>query len=234
MTLLNVSNLSGGYGPIQVLFDVNLTIGSGEVVALVGRNGVGKTTTIKTITGALAATGGDITFDATSLIALPGHSVARLGVGLAPEGRQVFSNLTVEENLQLAQHSGPQGEEWTVASVFALFPRLKERRKNLAGTLSGGEQQKLAIARALVTNPTLLILDEATEGLAPLVRQEIWSCLQKISRTGMSALVVDKNLHALSRIASKFVVMSKGRTVWEGEANRFVTNQELRTQHLGI
>lgn len=234
MALLEVSKLAGGYGPIQVLFDINVSVGEGEVVALVGRNGMGKTTTIKMITGALSAIEGALSFEGLSIASLASHKISRLGIGLVPEGRQVFSSLTVEENLALAERPGPGGENWTVETAFQLFPRLKERRNNQAGTLSGGEQQKLAIARALVTNPKLIILDEATEGLAPLIRQEIWACLDEITNAGMSALVVDKNLGALSKIASRFVVVSKGETVWDGSAQQFMNDEELKNQHLGV
>ena len=234
MALLEVSNVSGGYGPIQVLFDINLSVNEGEVVALVGRNGMGKTTTIKTITGALRSQQGDLSFAGQPINTMPSHKISRLGIGLVPEGRQVFGSLRVEENLALAERPGPGGEAWTVQTVFQLFPRLKERRNNEAATLSGGEQQKLAIGRALVTNPKLIILDEATEGLAPLIRQEIWSCLDEVTDAGMSALVVDKNLGALSKIASRFVVVSKGETVWSGSAESFMNDEDLKNQHLGV
>lgn len=234
MALLEVSNLAGGYGPIQVLFDINLSVDEGEVVALVGRNGMGKTTTIKMVTGALSSMQGTLSFEGASIGSLASHKISRLGIGLVPEGRQVFSSLTVEENLALAERPGPGGDDWTVKTAFQLFPRLKERRNNQAGTLSGGEQQKLAIARALVTNPKLILLDEATEGLAPLIRQEIWACLDEITNAGMSALVVDKNLGALSKIASRFVVVSKGETVWDGSAQQFMDDEALKNQHLGV
>ncbi|MEM7068869.1 MAG: ABC transporter ATP-binding protein [Pseudomonadota bacterium] len=234
MAQLEVSNIAGGYGPIKVLFDISLSVDQGEVVALVGRNGMGKTTTIKMITGALASKSGSLSFGGTPLTALPSHKISRLGIGLVPEGRQVFSSLSVEENLALAERVGPGGDTWTVEAVFQLFPRLRERRNNQAATLSGGEQQKLAIGRALVTNPKLIILDEATEGLAPLIRQEIWACLNEVTDAGMSALVVDKNLGALSKIASRFVVVSKGETVWDGSAQQFMGDENLKNQHLGV
>ncbi|HEU0222992.1 MAG TPA: ABC transporter ATP-binding protein [Paracoccaceae bacterium] len=234
MSLLEVSGLTGGYGPVQVLFGVDLDVAEGEVVALVGRNGMGKTTTIKTLTGELPATGGRMTFSGAALATVPSHRIARMGLGLVPEGRQVFRNLTVEEHLLLAEREGAAGNDWTIDRIYELFPRLKERRHNLAGTLSGGEQQKLAVGRALVTNPRLLILDEATEGLAPLIRREIWMCLEKIARAGLSVVVVDKNLRALTRIAQRVVVLAKGRTVWAGASAEFAANEVLHLQHLGV
>ncbi|MCE7029399.1 ABC transporter ATP-binding protein [Jiella avicenniae] len=234
MSLLHVSDLTGGYGPIKVLHGVDLTVEEGEVVALVGRNGMGKTTTIKTLTGELPAMSGDIRFDGTSIATVSPNQISRMGVGLVPEGRRCFSNLSVEEHLKLAERSGPGGHYWTRERVFEMFPRLKERRANLAFTLSGGEQQKLAIGRALVTNPKLLILDEATEGLAPLVRKDIWLCLESIAKAGLSVIVVDKNLKALARIAQRVVVISKGRSVWEGAAQAFAEDESLHQQHLGV
>ena len=231
--LLEVSNLAGGYGPTQVLFGVDLAVDQGEVVGLVGRNGMGKTTTIKAVTGDLPATGGEIWFDGETIANVPSHRISRRGIGLVPEGRQCFSNLTVQEHLTLAEREGPSGHHWTRERVFEMFPRLKERRASLAITLSGGEQQKLAIGRALVTNPSLLFLDEATEGLAPLIRRDIWLCLEKIAAAGLSVIVVDKNLKALTRIAQRVVVISKGRSVWQGTASDFAQNNELHLQHLG-
>ena len=234
MSLLQVSSLTGGYGPIQVLHGVDLTVEEGEVVALVGRNGMGKTTVIRTLTGELAAMSGDIRFDGTAIAAVSPNRISRMGVGLVPEGRRCFPNLTVEEHLKLAERSGPGGRHWTRERIFEMFPRLRERRSNLAYTLSGGEQQKLAISRALVTNPKLLILDEATEGLAPLVRKDIWLCLESIAKAGLSFIVVDKNLRALARIAQRVVVISKGRSVWEGGARAFAEDESLHQQHLGV
>lgn len=232
--LLEVSNLTGGYGPIQILFGVDLTVDEGEVVGLVGRNGMGKTTTIKTVTGELPATAGDIRFDGKDIVTVPSHRIARMGIGLVPEGRQCFPNLTVQEHLALAEREGPGGRRWTKDRVFEMFPRLRERRTSMAVTLSGGEQQKLAIGRALVTNPKLLILDEATEGLAPIIRRDIWLCLERIAEAGLSVIVVDKNLKALTRIARRVVVISKGRSVWEGAASAFAEDADLHVQHLGV
>lgn len=234
MSLLEVIDLQGGYGPVQVLFGINLTVGPGEVVGLVGRNGMGKTTTIKALTGALSKTSGELRFAGQSIAGIPSHRIARMGIGLVPEGRQVFPDLTVDEHLLLAGRAGPGGSDWTKERIFSLFPRLWERRNHLARTLSGGEQQKLAVGRALVTNPRLLILDEATEGLAPLIRREIWMCLEEIARNGLSVIVVDKNMKALSRIAQRVVVVSKGCTVWEGPAADFAENEQLHAQHLGV
>ena len=203
MSMLSVDKLQAGYGPAQVLFDVSFTVGAGEVVTLLGRNGMGKTTTIRTIMGLLPARGGDATFEGARLNALPPYRIAQRGLGLVPEGRQVFPTLSVEENL-VATAAARHGEaRWTLARVYEFFPRLAERRANMGNQLSGGEQQMLAIGRALMTNPKLLILDEATEGLAPLVRTEIWKCLAELKTHGQAILVIDKNVDALTAIAER-------------------------------
>ena len=210
--MLELRNLQGGYGEIQVLFDVSLTVGLGEVVALLGRNGMGKTTTVRTIMGLLPPRGGTQVFDGDSLAGQPPFAIARRGLGLVPEGRQVFPTLDVRENLIATARPG----DWTMERVFALFPRLAERRHHLGRQLSGGEQQMLAIGRALMTNPRLLILDEATEGLAPLIRAEIWTCLAELKRAGMAILVIDKMLDEMGHLADRHVIMEKGVTVWSG------------------
>ena len=212
MSLLRVENLAASYGASQALFGVDLTIAEGEVVSLMGRNGMGKTTTVKAICRMIPSTG-MLTFDGQDLHRLPSHAAARLGIGLSPEGRRCFRDLTVAENLAAAARPGP----WDIARVTRLFPRLAERRAQRAASLSGGEQQMLAIGRALTTNPRLLILDEATEGLAPIVRQEIWVAIATLkSETGMAILVIDKALKELSAVADRAVILERGATVWTG------------------
>jgi branched-chain amino acid transport system ATP-binding protein len=234
VSLLAASEIQGGYGAAQVLFGVDIQVNEGQVVALVGRNGMGKTTTIRMLTGELIPSGGAIAFAGRSIIGVPEFRIARFGIGLVPEGRQIFPNLMVGEHLAVASRSGPEGCAWNAERVLTLFPRLHERQKQFAKTLSGGEQQMLAIGRALVTNPRLLILDEATEGLAPLVRREIWACLEALAKTGLAIIVVDKNIKALSRIAHRFLVLSKGKTVWAGDALTFAEATDVHQQYLGI
>lgn len=229
MSLLIVRDLTAAYGPSQALFGVNLTLSEGEVLALMGRNGMGKSTTIKVICGMLAASGGQLEFANTDLRKLKTHKIAQLGIGLVPEGRRCFAPLTVEENLIAAARPG----EWNFARVAQLFPRLSERRHQQASSLSGGEQQMLAIGRALMTNPRLLILDEATEGLAPVVRQEIWSAINQLkSQTGMSILVVDKTLKELAQVADQAVILNKGESVWTGAMQSLTS--DLTTRFLGV
>ena len=227
MSLLKLANVSAFYGPSQALFDVSLDISPGQVLALMGRNGMGKSTTVKVICQMIKARGGAVNFDGTDLTRLPSHKVARLGVGLVPEGRRCFPNLTVYENLMAAARPGA----WTFEAVSELFPRLAERRDQSSASLSGGEQQMLAIGRALMINPRLLILDEATEGLAPVIRQEIWAAIARLKQeSGLSILVVDKSIRELSTIADTAVILEKGKTVWEGafsDLNRDVSNQYL-------
>jgi branched-chain amino acid transport system ATP-binding protein len=223
--MLEVSSLHAGYGRSEVLFDVNLRVGEGEVVTLLGRNGMGKTTTVRAIMGLNTPRGGRVRFQGRDVAGLPPEAIARLGVGLVPEGRQVFPTLTVRENLvATAANRRNTAQPWNLPEVFALFPRLKERANQLARTLSGGEQQMLAIGRALMTNPLLLILDEATEGLAPLIRAEIWATLAALKARGQAILVIDKNLSALTKLADRHFVLEKGRTVWSG------TSAELRAE----
>ncbi len=212
MTLLRVENLTATYGVSQALFGVELSMNEGEVTALMGRNGMGKTTTVKAICRMIASEGG-LSLNGQDLHALPSHKVARLGVGLVPEGRRCFADLTVRENLIAAARPG----DWTLETVCQLFPRLGEREGQRAVSLSGGEQQMLAIGRALMTNPRLLILDEATEGLAPIVRQEIWAALRKLrSETSVAILLIDKSLAELSSVSDKAVILERGKTVWSG------------------
>lgn len=226
--LLEVSGLEAFYGGSQALFGVNLAIDDGEVVALLGRNGMGKTTTICSILGLLPARRGSVRFDGAETARLPAHRIARLGLGLAPEGRRCFPNLTVRENLMVAARPGA----WTLERIGALFPRLQERSTQYANTLSGGEQQMLAIGRALMTNPKLLILDEATEGLAPSIRQDIWTAVRTLKAGGQSILVVDKALAELLPIANRAVILEKGVSVWTGEPGDLTI--ELRDRHLGV
>ncbi|AUQ58584.1 putative branched-chain amino acid transporter, ATP-binding protein [Phaeobacter inhibens] len=229
MTLLSLKKVTASYGPSQALFGVELDIGEGEVVALMGRNGMGKSTTIKTICGMLPASEGTLNFAGNDLRKLPSHKIARLGIGLVPEGRRCFAPLTVEENLRAAARPGP----WDFAMVADLFPRLAERRDQTASSLSGGEQQMLAIGRALMINPRLLILDEATEGLAPVVRQEIWAAIARLKRdSGLSILVVDKTLRELAAVADRAVIVNKGATVWTGAMDALTP--ELKDRYLGV
>lgn len=228
MTLLQVSAVETFYGPSQALFGVDLDVGEGEVVTLMGRNGMGKTTTIRSICGMTPARAGRIVFAGTELAGLPPHRIARLGIGLVPEGRRCFPNLTVQENLVASARPG----KWTLDAVTALFPRLGERWRQYASTLSGGEQQMLAIGRALMTNPRLLILDEATEGLAPIIRQDIWAAIRKLKGDGQAILVVDKTMDEVLGVADRCVVLEKGRTVWSGRPVELTP--ELQDRYLGV
>ncbi len=232
--MLTVEHLAAHYGPAQVLFDVNLLVDAGEVVTLLGRNGMGKTTTIRAIMGLLRASGGSTRFEGLSLFGLPPYRVAQVGLGLVPEGRQIFPTLTVEENLiaTAAARFGPP--RWQLRDVYGFFPRLAERRGNMGNELSGGEQQMLAIGRALMTNPKLLILDEATEGLAPLVRAEIWACLSRLKHEGQAILLVDKHLDALVKIADRHVIIEKGHVVWTGASGALAANAHIRQRYLQI
>jgi branched-chain amino acid transport system ATP-binding protein len=231
--MLTVEKLQAAYGHSQVLFDINLSVGAGELVTLLGRNGMGKTTTIRAIMGLLTSKAGNIRFDDTSLVGKTPDRIARRGIGLVPEGRQVFPTLTVRENM-LATAANRRGHTpaWTLARVFAMFPRLAERADQKAGTLSGGEQQMLAIGRALLTNPKLLILDEATEGLAPLIREDIWRCVRSLKQEGLGILVVDKNFAALSAICDRHFIIEKGVTVWNGGSAQL--GDQIIMRYLGI
>ncbi|MFN3448633.1 MAG: ABC transporter ATP-binding protein [Roseococcus sp.] len=233
--MLLVEGLAAQYGASQALFDVSLAVGAGEVVTLLGRNGMGKTTTVRAIMGLLPSQGGRITggaigFEGASLLGAPPFAIARRGLGLVPEGRQVFPTLSVEENLIATARPG----RWTLGEVHALFPRLAERRRSPARTLSGGEQQMLAIGRALMTNPRLLILDEATEGLAPLIRAEIWEVLGRLKAEGQAILLIDKNLAAVLRLADRHVVIERGRTVWTGDSAALAAAPEVRERYLHV
>ena len=233
--MLVVDGLQAAYGRSQVLFDIALTIDAGEVVTLLGRNGMGKTTTIRAIMGLNPPSAGSVRFDGQEIAGRPPERIARLGIGLVPEGRRVFPTLTVRENLVATAASGAhRADPWDLDRIYQMFPRLAERRKQRAGTLSGGEQQMLAIGRALMTNPRLLILDEATEGLAPLVRTEIWRCLALLKAEGEAILVVDKNLAALKRLADRHVIIEKGRTIWSGDTARLEAAPELVRRSLGV
>jgi branched-chain amino acid transport system ATP-binding protein len=232
--MLVVDSLAASYGPAPVLFDVSFSVDSGEVVTLLGRNGMGKTTTIRVLMGLVRATSGSASFGGRALIGLPPFSIAQAGLGLVPEGRQIFPTLTVEENLVATAAARFGAPQWTLERVYAFFPRLAERRRNMGGQLSGGEQQMLAIGRALMTNPKLLILDEATEGLAPLIRAEIWSCLARLKADGQSILLVDKHLDALTRIADRHVVIEKGHAVWTGTSAALVADPAVRRKYLQV
>lgn len=229
MSLLKLSHVSAFYGASQALFDVHLDIEEGQVLALMGRNGMGKSTTVKVICCMLVNRGGNVFFAGQDIAKLPSHRAARLGLGLVPEGRRCFPNLTVYENLIASARSGP----WDFAAVAKLFPRLEERRDQLSTSLSGGEQQMLAIGRALMTNPRLLILDEATEGLAPVVRQEIWAAISRLKReTNMAILVIDKSLKELATVADRGVILEKGSSVWSGEFGELTP--AITDQYLGV
>jgi branched-chain amino acid transport system ATP-binding protein len=232
--MLTVEKLAAAYGPAQVLFDVGFSVGAGEVVTLIGRNGMGKTTTINTLMGLLPALGGAASFDGQNLVGLPPYRIAQTGLGLVPEGRQVFPTLSVEENLIATSAARFGAARWTLERVFAFFPSLKARRSNMGNQLSGGEQQMLAIGRALMTNPKLLILDEATEGLAPLIRAEIWACLARLKQEGQAILVVDKHLNALTKLADRHVVIEKGHVVWTGSSSELKSDPTVRQRYLQV
>jgi branched-chain amino acid transport system ATP-binding protein len=228
--MLEVRGLQTAYGRSQVLFDVSLEIRSAEVVTLLGRNGMGKTTTVRSIMGMVPPKAGAISFAGTSIFAKPSYRIAQAGIGLVPEGRQVFPNLTVRENLVATARRGA----WNLEKVFSFFPNLKDRQGHYGNQLSGGEQQMLAIGRALMTNPRLLILDEATEGLAPLVRHEIYRSIERLKSEGLSLLVIDKDLKALTRIADRHYVLEKGRVVWVGDSRELSQNQDIQHRYLGV
>ncbi len=233
--MLKVEHIETAYGASQVLFGMSLEVGTGEVVTLLGRNGMGKTTTIHSIMGMIPIRAGEIRFEGRPIHGRASYRVAKAGLGLVPEGRQVFPNLSVRENLVATAASRTGGEPWwTLTRIFELFPALAERRGAMGNTLSGGEQQMLAIGRALMTNPKLLILDEATEGLAPLVRAEIWRCLEGLKATGQSILVIDKNVDALTRIADRHYIIEKGQVVWTGDSESLRADEALQHRYLGV
>ena len=226
--LLEIKSLKSWYGESQALFDVNLAIEKGEIVALLGRNGMGKSTTINSICGMVHKYDGNINFNNVSLIEMPSYRIAQLGIGLVPEGRRAFSNLTVLENLVATAVDG----EWNLFEIYTLFPRLEERKFQLASSLSGGEQQMLVIGRALMTNPKLLILDEATEGLSPTIRIEIWKVIETLKSKDISILIIDKSLKQLLDLADKFYIVEKGRTVWEGVSQNLTS--QIAQKYLGV
>jgi len=233
--LLEVDGIETCYGLSQVLFGMSLKVLPGEMVALMGRNGMGKTTTIRSIMGLTPSRAGSIKFAGRDVGKLPAFRIAQLGIGLVPEGRQIFPNLTVRENLIAASHNRlGASDPWTIEKIHALFPRLAERTDNMGVTLSGGEQQMLAIGRALMTNPKLLILDEATEGLAPLIREEIWNCLSLLKARGQSVLVIDKNVGNLVRIADRHTIIERGRAVWSGTSEALIAEPDLQHKYLRI
>jgi branched-chain amino acid transport system ATP-binding protein len=233
--MLVVERLEAAYGVSQVLFGIDLVVDAGRLVTLLGRNGMGKTTTVRAMMGLLPLRAGRVEFEGRALHGLPPHRIAQAGLGLVPEGRQVFPNLTVRENLvATAANRRRVAEPWTVERVFELFPQLAARARSMGATLSGGEQQMLAIGRALMTNPRLLILDEATEGLAPLIRAEIWRCLERLKAGGLAILLIDKNVEALTRMADHHYVLEKGRVVWNGTSAALRTSADVQRRYLGV
>ncbi len=232
--MLSVSGLQAGYGTAQALFGIDLAVGDGEAVSLLGRNGMGKTTTVRAIMGLLRPWSGKVAVAGMAVTGAAPVRIARAGLGLVPEGRQIFPRLSVEENLLATAASRHGTARWTLPGIYALFPRLHERRRYGGWQLSGGEQQMLAIGRALMTNPRLLILDEATEGLAPLARAEIWRCLTGLKAEGMAMLVIDKNLDALSILADRHVVLERGRVVWTGTSAALAAERALVEQALRV
>jgi branched-chain amino acid transport system ATP-binding protein len=232
--ILDVSGIETAYGLSQVLFGVSLSIAPGEMVTLMGRNGMGKTTTVRSIMGLTPAGAGSVRFAGEEIRGLPSYKVAKLGIGLVPEGRQIFPNLSVRENLVATAAVRDSEAAWTLDTVYDLFPRLRERQASMGNQLSGGEQQMLAIGRALMTNPRLLILDEATEGLAPLIRAEIWRCLARLKATGLSVLVIDKNVGALMRVADRHFLIERGRVVWSGDSAALAAAPDVQHRYLGV
>lgn len=233
--MLKVANLESAYGVSQVLFGIELEVNAGEVVTVLGRNGMGKTTTINSIMGIVSPKAGSVHFDGQQISGQPAFKIAKAGLGLVPEGRQIFPNLSVRENL-VATAANRQGDDspWTLERVYEMFPALQNRATSMGNLLSGGEQQMLAIGRALMTNPKLLILDEATEGLAPLIRDEIWECLQRIKDDGLSILVVDKNIADLIKLADRHYVIEKGKVVWSGTSDELKADGNLQERYLGV
>ena len=233
--LLEVAGIETSYGLSRVLFGISLSVAAGEMISLMGRNGMGKTTTVRSIMGLTRSTAGSIRFAGSEIRELPAYRIAKLGLGLVPEGRQVFPNLTARENLvATAANRNGVADPWTLEKVFALFPRLAARAGSMANLLSGGEQQMLAVGRALMTNPRLLILDEATEGLAPLIRDEIWRCLELLRAAGQSILVIDKNVDVLTRIADRHYIIERGRVVWSGSSPELTNAPDIQHRYLGI
>ena len=233
--LLSIRGLEAGYGQSQVLFGVDLDVGAGEVVSLMGRNGMGKTTTVRALMGLLPATAGTIRFDGQALAGAPPFRIAQAGIGLVPEGRQIFPTLTVEENLIATAATRPGAPSaWTLERVYQFLPAIAARRRHMGDQISGGEQQMLAIGRALMTNPRLLVLDEATEGLAPLIRAEIWARLAALEREGLSILVIDKDLDALMQLCGRHLILEKGRIVWQGTSKALSADPVARDRYLSV
>ena len=233
--MLEIVDIEASYGTSQVLFGVSLSIREGEMVSLLGRNGMGKTTTIRTMMGMVPLQSGKITFEGQEIGILKDYQIAQMGLGLVPEGRQIFPNLTVHENLiaTRANRSG-SSDPWEVEHIVEMFPNLGDRMNNMGNQLSGGEQQMLAVGRALMTNPKLLILDEATEGLAPLIRQEIWKCLKGLKERGQSILVIDKNVDVLTNLGDRHYIVERGQVVWQGNSEELSANKEVQHQYLGV
>jgi branched-chain amino acid transport system ATP-binding protein len=235
MPLLELRDVTAYYGASQALFGIDLSVEEGQFITLIGRNGMGKSTTIRSIIGLMRSKQGSIRLNGEEISSEPPHRVAQRGIGLVPEMRQIFPTLTVGENLvATAADRARRAHPWTLERVYALFPRLAERAKNLGANLSGGEQQMLAIGRALMTNPRLLILDEATEGLAPLVRTEIWRCLEALKEEGLAMIVVDKNIGPLKRLADRHFVVEKGRIVWGGDSAELTAQPEVLRRYVGV
>ncbi|MEX2453799.1 MAG: ABC transporter ATP-binding protein [Rhodospirillaceae bacterium] len=233
--MLEVKGLETSYGESQVLFGISFDIRQGEMVSLLGRNGMGKTTTIRSLMGMVQPHAGSVMFEGQEIRSLKDHKIAKLGFGLVPEGRQIFPNLTVRENLiATAGNRSGAAEPWTVDRVVGMFPNLGDRMNNMGNQLSGGEQQMLAVGRALMTNPKLLILDEATEGLAPLIRAEIWKCLESLKAQGQSILVIDKNIQALTRIGDRHYIVERGQIVWQGTSDELRADEALQHRYLGV
>jgi len=233
--MLEAAQIDAFYGTSQALSGVSLAVPEGEVAALMGRNGMGKSTILRAIMGLTPIRAGRIALQGRDIHHMPSHAIARAGIGLVPEGRQIFPNLTVVENmLATAVRPSGKGTRWTLAAIYDLFPALKARERHFGNQLSGGEQQMLAIGRALMTHPRLLLLDEATEGLAPKIRSQIWRCLEILRQQGLSILVVDKNVDALTRICDRLYVIQKGRNVWQGTPAQFKSDPTIRQDYLGI
>ena len=233
--MLKVSEICTFYGASQALFGVSITVEEGEVVSLLGKNGMGKTTTVHSIMGITPISSGEVLFQNKRIDGMPSFKVSRSGIGLVPEGRQIFPNLSVIENL-IATSANRSGNPnpWTTESVLQMFPQLKSRLNSMGNLLSGGEQQMLAIGRALMTNPKLLILDEATEGLAPMVRQEIWACIEKLKKEGIAILIIDKNIRDLTRISDKHFIIEKGKVTWQGSSDQLLLQQAMLEEKLGV
>jgi branched-chain amino acid transport system ATP-binding protein len=233
--MLQVDHIETFYGSSQALFGLSLEVADNEVVTLMGRNGMGKTTTVHSIMGIVACRSGRIVFDGHDITALPSYRIAQLGLGLVPEGRQIFPNLSVRENLlATAANRHRRSDVWSVDKIYQMFPELKSRRDHMGSLLSGGEQQMLAIGRALMTHPKLLILDEASEGLAPLIRREIWACLQRLKNEGQSILVIDKNVDDLAAIADRHYIIEKGKVVWNGDSAALRSETDVMHRYLGV